>query len=84
MTLKTILFQNTQNYNSSFSRDIPPVAPRCSTRDPGGRIESRSKRWRWVGLGVGLGIRGQRWVGSDICKVGGVRSGSPPGFRVLQ
>jgi len=29
-----------------------------------------------IGLGVGLGIRGWRWVGLGICKVGGVGSGS--------
>ncbi len=28
------------------------------------------------GNGVGLGIRGWRWVGLGICKVGGVGSGS--------
>ncbi len=27
------------------------------------------------GDGVGLGIRGRRWVGLVICKVGGVGSG---------
>jgi len=51
-------------------------APHCSTQDPGGGVRSRSKGWRWVGLGVGLGIRGPRWLGLGICKVGGVGSGS--------
>jgi len=43
-----------------------PVAPHCSTRDPGGGVKSRSKGWRWVGLGVGLGIRRWRWVGLGV------------------
>jgi len=25
-----------------------PVGPHCSTRDPRGRVRSRSKGWRWV------------------------------------
>jgi len=40
-----------------------PVAPHCSTGDPGGGVGSRSEEWRWVGLGVGLGIKGWSWVG---------------------
>jgi len=60
---------------------LGPVAPHCSTRDPGGRVGPRSKGWRWVGLGVGLGFRGRRWVGLGvglgIFKVGGVGSGDP-------
>jgi len=57
-----------------FLLPFKPVAPHCSTQDPGGGVESRSEGWSWVGLGVGLGIRVWSWLG--ICKVGGVGSGS--------
>jgi len=49
--------------NITYQQHTNPVAPHCSTQDPGGGVGSRSEGWSWVGLGVGLGIRGWSWIG---------------------